>query len=48
MVRHGGYSMGELNKLYPFELDLFYNLLVNDIKKENEGHEKALKGNIQR
>ena len=36
MMQHHKYSLTELDNLIPFEKEIYVNLLVNHIEKENE------------
>jgi hypothetical protein len=42
MKKEGGYSIDEIYKMYPFEMDMFHSMCIKDIKdrieaKQNRG-----------
>lgn len=41
MKKHGNFTIPEMYMLHPFEFEIYYYMLVNDIKKENEARAKA-------
>lgn len=36
LVQHHKYSIAEVENLIPFERDLYFNMLINWIEKQNE------------
>ena len=39
MVQHHKYSITEIENLYPYERDIYFELLINFIEEQkNEGH----------
>lgn len=41
MKQKGGYSLSEINKMYPFERDIYVSMLIARIEsKENNGQEE--------
>lgn len=43
LKKHRGWHYDEFFELMPMEADLFYNLLLKDIKEENEERERQIK-----
>lgn len=41
MKKHGNFTIPEIYMLHPFEFEIYYYMLINDIKKENEARAKA-------
>ena len=43
LVQHHNYSIKEIEDLYPFERDIYYNLLVAHLEKVKEQQDAANK-----
>tara|TARA_R100000988_G_C3877333_1_gene106654 strand:+ start:341 stop:472 length:132 start_codon:yes stop_codon:yes gene_type:complete len=39
MVQHHKYSIAEIENLYPFERDIYFDMLVEHVKQVNEEKE---------
>lgn len=37
MVQHHNYSISELENIYPYERDIYYNMLKNHLEKMSKG-----------
>jgi hypothetical protein len=42
-MQHHKYSLGEIEKMIPWERDVYVSLLVNYIKEENKRREREAK-----
>jgi len=42
-MQHHKYSLGEIEKMLPWERDIYVSLLVNYIKEENKKREQEAK-----
>jgi hypothetical protein len=40
MAQHHKYSITELESMYPFERDIYFEMLVNFVREENQQHEE--------
>jgi|TARA_R110001583_G_C5574921_1_gene402407 hypothetical protein len=40
MVQHHKYSINELENLYPFERDIYFEMLVDHVQKVNQEQEQ--------
>ena len=41
-MQHHGYSLTDIGNMIPWELDIFYYMVVEQIKAENEQNKSAM------
>jgi len=41
MKKYGNYSTSEIENMYPFELELYFYMLIKEIKEENEKNKQG-------